>query len=391
MVMLVDAGGGDSYVVDLFRVEGGEQHDWVIHGSADRDVQASTDVATDPHGAHMLPGVEFEYPDNARLAGDADDRNPHYGFFENPARGKVVDGVTVTFNDRESTVGVRTHLPGLAGAECFLGDAPSIRRAQENDPDLDHYRMPIWLIRRKGPRPLSSCFAAVHEPYEGDPAIESVRRVEADGPEGAVVLAVEHRGGTDYVSQQTEPGDEPIVADEMQMTGEVAFVRVREGKPEVMALWGGSELRWRDWILTAAGSYQGQVCRSLRKEDNEPCDGLVITGSVPEGNDLAGSTVIVTFGDGSTVGYPVTEVGGLGGDTCLVLRDDPGIAVDAESMRHLFCPGREIPGRVTYLLRASAFVTFGDDGYELESVGKASISRDGQQKRNGSASNGKQG
>ena len=302
----------------------------------------------------MLPGVEVRPPEHARVAGEAGDRNPHYGFFQNVARGEVADGVTVRFDDPASDVGVRTHLPGMTGAECFLGDAPSIRRAQENDAILDRFRMPIWLTRRRGAAPLSSCFAAVHDPYEGEPAIQEVRRVEAEGPEGAVVLAIEHRGVTDYVMHQMDPGDERVVAGELQVTGEAAFVRVREGEPEIMALWGGTELRWGKHTLRTEGSYEGEILRSLRKDGDDSCDGLVVTGSLPKGDDLAGSTAIVTFGDGSTVGYPVTEVSDLGSDTCLVLNDDPGIVVDAKGMRHLFCPRREIPGPVRYRIRTSA-------------------------------------
>ncbi len=35
---------------------------------------------------------------------------------------------------------MRTHLAGQSGAEVFLGDAPSFRRAEENDALLDRYR-----------------------------------------------------------------------------------------------------------------------------------------------------------------------------------------------------------------------------------------------------------
>jgi hypothetical protein len=80
----------------------------------------------------------------------------------------------------------------------------------------------------------------------------------------------------------------------------------------------------------------------------------VVTGLAPTERDLSGSTAIVTFGDGSTLGYPVSGVKESQGEVCLVLADDPGVAVNAEGMRHLFCPRREIPGPVRYRLRTSA-------------------------------------
>ena len=48
--------------------------------------------------------------------------------------------------------------------------------------------MPIFLVRRKGPAPLSSCFVAVHEPYEGEPFLKEVSVEAAENGEDAVVL-----------------------------------------------------------------------------------------------------------------------------------------------------------------------------------------------------------
>jgi hypothetical protein len=121
MVMLVDAGDGDVYVVDLFRVEGGSKHDWALHGSADEDGSATTHVPLSPYGENLLRGVRVRYPEHEGDRGDAEGRNVSYAFFQNVSRGEVTDGVTVTFTVSGSPVGARTHLPGLSGAEVFLG------------------------------------------------------------------------------------------------------------------------------------------------------------------------------------------------------------------------------------------------------------------------------
>ncbi len=350
-LMLVDAGDGDVYVVDLFRAGGGSRHDWVMHGSVDRDGRAEVSVPMEPYGEHMLPGVEVRLPENAKDPGEAAERNPNYGFFQNVSRGEVIDGVSVNIALSESPVGIRTHLPGLAGAEVFLGDAPSVRRAEENDAVLDRYRMPIFLVRREGPPPLSSCFAAVHEPYEGEPFVEEV---SVDNREDAVVLSVRHHGVTDHIVHRTDPNGGELHAGDLHLRGEVGFVRERDGVPEMMGLWGGAELRWRDSVLSGDGTYEGEVRGSLRKEDGDPYDGLRVTGKLPEGEVLKGATAIVTFGDGSTLGYRVAEARRAGGGTHLVLADDPGIVVDGEGMRHLTCPRHEIPGQVRYRVRTSA-------------------------------------
>src|SRR5205814_3605109 len=39
-LLLVPVSEVDAYVVDLFRVQGGKTHDWLLHGSADADMRA---------------------------------------------------------------------------------------------------------------------------------------------------------------------------------------------------------------------------------------------------------------------------------------------------------------------------------------------------------------
>ena len=376
-VMLVDAGGGDVYVVDLFRVVGGTQHDWVMHGSADRDSRAEVGVPLTFHAEHMLPGVEVRLPENAKDPGEAEGRNPGYGFFQNVSRGEVTDGATVTFTVSESPVGIRTHLPALGGAEVFSGDAPSLRRAEENDALLDRYRMPIFLVRREGPAPLSSCFAAVHEPYEGAPFLKEVSVEAVEGGEDAVVLRVRHHGVTDHIVHRGRPDRGPLRVGDLCMAGEVGFVREREGVVEEMGLWGGTELRWRDGVLWGGGVYEGEVVGILRKGAGDAYDALRVRGELPEGEVLRGATAVVSFGDGATLGYGVVGVRRAGGEAHVVLESDPGISVAEGGMQYLFCPRRRVPGGVRYRVRTSAFVRLGDGEPEVRSVGEAQFSGSG--------------
>ncbi len=358
MVMLVEAEEDEVYVVDLFRVKGGSQHDWVIHGSADRDSVAAVNLPLAPYGENLLPGASVRYPAHERDAGDAEGRNLSYAFFQNAHRGMAPDRVAVTFSLSGSPMGVRTHLMGVDGSEVFLGDAPSIRRAQENETFLDRHRMPIFLARRRGAAPLSSCFVAVHEPYRGASFIEEVRlEVCADGGE-AVALSIRHHGVTDHIVHRTAPG-ETVVGD-LRLCGEVAFVREQEGVPVMMGLWGGTRLGWRDHVLRGSGVYEGEVCRVLRSEAGDEGDALVVTGELPEGDVLKGATAIVRFGDGSTLGYRLAEVRRVNGETRLMIEGDPGISVDGGGMRFLFCPGREILGQVTCRIRGAAFARPGE-------------------------------
>ena len=389
-LMLVDAGDGDAYAVDLFHIVGGSRHDWALHGSADRDGLATVDVPLEPYGEHLLPGVKVRLPAHETDRGEAEGRNLNYAFFRNVSRGRASDRLTLQTVVLDSTgtgqlAGVRTHLPNLSKSEVFLGEAPSLRRAKENDTLMDEVLMPIFLARREGAAPLSSRFIAVHEPHGEAGFIDAVSLVPVAGKPDAIALEIRHKGQTDHVVVPAAMGRTRVSSGKLDVQGETAFVRERDGEPVAIGLWGGNELRWGDHVLAGSGTYEGMVKRVLREEDGDPYNALVTTGDLPEGESLSGATVIATFGDASTMGYRVSGVkrvsrlragryGGQAGETHLVLRDDPGIAVDGEGVRHLYFPLREIPGRVTYRVRSSAFVVFEDGDARVESVGNASLS-----------------
>jgi len=356
-VLLVNAGGGDSYTVDIFRVEGGSQHDWVLHGSADHDSSAQVGVPLSDWRPNLLDGVEVQLPRNEFDRGNAMGRNVSYGFVQNVTSGSVTDGVTVTFSgDPAGSAQIRTRLPGLSGSTVFLGDAPSIRRADENDALLDRFRMPVFVLRSNRP---STLIAAVHEPYRQQPFIEQVTLDSAaSGARDAVVLSIRHHGVTDHIVHRIDaPADSaPVVAGPLQTDGELAFVRERDGAPEQMLLWGGKELQWGEQKLEAAGIYEGSVTGALRLDEGAPCNALLVSGSLPDGEGLRGATVMITFGDGSTYGYSIDRIETDQAHTRIVLQSDPGVAITPTDARHLFFPGRTMSGPVTWRIRTSAAV-----------------------------------
>ena len=81
LVMLVNAGEEDHYVVDLFRVRGGEQRDWVMHGSADVDMRVEANVPLQHYGKNLLPGVKVRFPEHERDHGDAEGEMSRLHFF----------------------------------------------------------------------------------------------------------------------------------------------------------------------------------------------------------------------------------------------------------------------------------------------------------------------
>ena len=343
-VMLVNAGKGDHYVVDLFRVRGGTQRDWVMHGSADGDMRADVNIPLQRYGENLLPGVEVRLPEHERDNGDAEGRNINYAFFQNVLHNHSADNARVTFRENDG-IAVRTHLMGLKHRDLFVGDAPSVRRADEDELMLDHFRMPMAMVRHTGGS--ASQFLAVHEPFQARAFIDSVNAKNI-GTRG-IYLKIRHRGVTDHIVLR--PGVEPFRAGDLILQGEVGFVRERNGEVQMMGLWGGKTLQWQTDQLTGDGTYEGQVTDVLRKQDGDPYHALIVN-PVPEVGDIEGATAIVTFGDGTTRGLRVQRRDG----EMIALADDPGFRMTETGIAHCFFPLRSVDGPVRYKIRTSAFV-----------------------------------
>ncbi|MDE2886617.1 MAG: heparinase II/III family protein [Gemmatimonadota bacterium] len=355
MVMLANAGDGNSYALDIFRVRGGARHDWTLHGSADRDGWISLDVPLEPAGRHLLDGVAVRLPEFEGDRGDAEGLNIAYGFVQNVSRAWVEHGVSLSLGLAGSRSGLRCHLPGLSEADVFVGDAPSVRRTDENEDELDRFRMPVFLARRQGRAPHSSVFAAVHEPFDPHPFIESVRQVYAD--DRTIAIEVRHEGYTDHIVHRPVWNDEPLEVGNLSMKGEFGFARERDGALVFAGLWGGDELRWKDTVVACGCSYDLEVAGVLRKADGDPLDGLVAIGGIVDTTGVEGSTAIVRFGDGSTMGCEVERVIHDARGVTLATAQDPGFSIESGGMRHHYFPLRSIPGPVSCRIRGSAFVS----------------------------------
>jgi hypothetical protein len=371
-LLLVRVGETDAYVVDIFRVKGGSQHDWAIHGSADVDGTVNASVPTAAFGENLLPGVPVRFPAGERDRGDAGDRNLAYAYFQNVTRGTVDEGVVLSFGIDGEPAGLRTHLPGLSDGEVFLGDALSIRRADEDEALIDQYRMPIALLRRTGQAPLESVFVAVHEPFIGDTFIDSVnvRRVGDGGTE----IVVKHGETTDHILLGEGDAGTVISFGPGEMIGDAGFVRERAGEVVQMALWGGTKLRWAGTEMTGSGILETAVEGTVRRAEGDESYGLIVEGPLPEGEEMKGAIAIIQFGDGTTRGCRVQEVRRTDDRYLVVLADDPGFSMTSDGAEHAFFPHRKMPGSVVCRIRSSAMLDVARG--ELHSVGGARYNRD---------------
>jgi len=376
-VLLVDVSPTQAYVVDIFRVAGGSQHDWFLHGSADYDQTATVNLDLEPmEGTLLGPDAEFRLPGSESDGGEAGGRNLAYAFIRDLAEAQADDQWRITFrpgtvaggavaprtdkagagaapatNGKEGPAAqIRSTVLGQQGTTVVLGRAPSIRRAKEDDAKLEDFLMPIVVARRSGDD-LASTFVAVHEPFTDEPFISEVRALTPlEGAAPTVALEVLREGERDLIICCTEetagemvtiPADPPV-----EFTGRTGFVRLRGEEVLTAYMLDGTRLHCGEFTMVTEPAPEGAIAGVVREEDRF---GFQVAERLPGGKALAGRTVLVTHPDGSTHGYVASGVEVIEGGSLILLDDDPGFSIREDGKTEfIYYPQGEQEGSNTY-------------------------------------------
>ncbi|MBM4050859.1 MAG: hypothetical protein FJ279_37665 [Planctomycetes bacterium] len=276
---------------------------------------------------------------------------------------QAAEGLNVTFTYvANPDKGVRVHLLGGGQTQVFLGRSPSVRRTGiggrgDNRKVLDFW-MPQLVVRRTGPAPFQSAFAAVHEPFDGKPFIESVTALPLAPPDpSAVALRVNNGDIVDTILSTLD--DSPMAADGVQLKGRLGIVRRQAGKVAGAWLFEGQSLSGDGFSLKAERErYTGEIVAATRKADDAPHDAFITDAALPLGDALRGAWMIVTHGNGYTHGYQIDHIeksavgNGLRAvpGTLIVLTDDHGLKIDAAVTHEVYFPQRKMEGKNTFVI-----------------------------------------
>ncbi len=148
------------YVVDVFRVTGGQTHDYVRHGAINYSMTGTTTLAVTPmSGANpLLEGSEIG-------TYNATSGTPYYGNFVNMSSGAIGSNFNFTYQDTSTAHhDVRTWVTNPGSATLYFGQSYC---AGNNEP-LNYATRPSAIIRRRiTSGTQDSLFATVTEPLNG--------------------------------------------------------------------------------------------------------------------------------------------------------------------------------------------------------------------------------
>jgi hypothetical protein len=266
---------------------------------------------------------------------------------------------------------------GAAGTEVFLGQAPSVRRAREDEALLDKYRMPVVVARRKasaapivaaprrgaavfviGGPPFWSVFAAVHEPYENAPFISKIEPFDLGAD--AVAIAVTHSQGTDYVmctADANRARSVKVNGHDLRFRGHIGVVRTTATGPEWMYMVDSSELQWDNRRLTSPGRREGAISGAYAASEKIPAF-VETPAQVADDPALKDAVMVVRRGDGTTHGQRIKGIVPVGDRTWIFLAEDPGFTYDpaTSATRITHFPQNTITGQNSFVIPYAAFV-----------------------------------
>lgn len=350
LVASIDRPEGAPYIVDIFWVEGGRVHDWMIHGSLHKAYTIDADLNFSPRSGTYHKWIEIEK--SATTQG----------------------GLRFTIKPDAGSSGVESIvLASETTTEVIVGNAPAMRRAGT---------APFMGLRRQGP---SNTFVVIHNPYDGKPPALEVNELDVVGhPAGVVAFEVIGPGFVDVViatldgpheypvrttedrGASTEAGRETIHPvrtsnDGVSLAGRFGWLR-REGDSVSNALVvGGGALSAPDFSLEAPADLAGAVTTIGRASGRVGRTGpnmagitehfVEVEGNLPLGTTLHNQILSLILGDGSR--HPVridrvVPIEGKPGHSKVVFIDDPGIEFTDDGVERIFFPNWKTPGPVRY-------------------------------------------
>lgn len=275
-IAIVGSGQGE-YVVDIFRVSGGDRHDWIMHGP-DRSL-ALSGIRTSPTDEEIYDLTQTRHGQSVSIWSAA----------WTPGNGTPF----------------RVHVPAYEAEQVFIGEGFGQRKARDMGATIP------YIVRRRNDG--ASTFVTV---YSAGRAVRSVR-VSYLNPStlGTVVEVATNTGKDVLISAGCGQTPEVIQQDELQLNfhGRFGFI-----SGDHAWLVGGTCLRrGKISLVHEFAALSGLVLETF-VTDNE--SGLVTTGEATGFRELVGRHIFVTDSRQMTRAYPVLKLAESKGRPVLVTR-----------------------------------------------------------------------
>jgi hypothetical protein len=332
-VALVRIDDANTYVVDIFRVRGGQTHDWMLHSALQSIQSLGVSPTLRPTGGSLgkwITGLESA---------------------------TVADGWKATFALDDGTR-LDTHMLGCPGTTVMTGNAPAMRRAGT---------APFLVARRTGG---DSTFVAIHHAYRGSaPRIVSVEPVAVDDA-AAVAIRIRLDDREDIVYSGVDRNRLVRVGDGTEVRA--SFAHMARGMHRSWHFVAdGVRLRHQDMELAGIDSVAASVVATTSTDHGAAANSLVLDRRSVAG--IGGSTALVDLGGCMTWAYRIAP-GSASNEASVSIVGAPGFAVTPFGVKQQNFPNWGITGSARILIPGWAVAErTGTDSWRVEGTGRPNI------------------
>ena len=330
LVKLDDANG---YVVDVFRVKGGQQHDYFLHGSADdaQSLAVNAGPALTPLASLVPADVMFKASTNEQ------ESNMHpgqaYGYLHDLQQGAVAADtlVDLTYQTDKAAAGLQVFTLAKAGDQLVIGQNPAIRGAGSDDSKLDQYQRQFAMLRRQGG---DSLFVSILAPFGEQRLVQGAKLVQLPG---AVALEVDTGERKDLVIVADQAVKGEWLGLPVQTDGELTVIQTQDGQPRAGTVVAGS-FRCGGMSLHGLAVQEAKLLGVDRARSTL----LLDDGFVP----APGSVIVVDHAGKRSSPYTVKSARRDGRQVRVELVEDPGFEYDAatQTSKFIFLPRESYTG-----------------------------------------------
>jgi hypothetical protein len=322
-IALVKISDEDIYVVDIFRVKGGQTHDYMLHSCL--DVPHTAEVSID------LPQRQEE---------------PLYQYIMDVRSGMTSDDWHVTYTMDDGSARLRTYMGAAQNTQVLMGTAPAMRRDGT---------APFIAARRMGGQ---NVYVAVHHPYVDRPLIRDVDVWPLEpSDDQAVAIRVTLPDRVDTIISTTDEHAWPArtcAEAGITMRGRFAHVAAGGDGDSWMYLVDGSELRTADGRIENDRAFSGMLDRTMRVEAGDTIDAFVTAAPLPDDGSLDGHTLIVDLAGKLVQSFRIARIERRGEMTLIHSHDEPGMTITPGLVKLEYFPGWGLRGEARFRIAATA-------------------------------------
>lgn len=309
---VIDLSANESYAVDFFRVDGGEDHLLSFHGAGGEAAVSGLTPAPQQRGTYA--GEQIEYGRHFDGPPDGSYRASGFAYLYDVSRARdAAPGwyadwqIQDTWGTQIATEPVRLRYHALSQA-----DEVALASGQPPQNQVGNPRCLRYLLQRRWPADGRSLFVSVIEPHSGDtPNLDAVERIDlgipADDLTAAAVRITAADGRTDTVFSSLDGSCCFDLGQDLRVAARFAVISMRGGQLASVFLLGGEQVETSQGRLEACPpAYRGTVLDFATAEGGRCC--VDVSGDLPAGTQLQGAQVRFHNDGVQDACYPVQSV-----------------------------------------------------------------------------------